>query len=280
MPLNLTDVNQFDAAVTVPVDGDVRNAASVQTGLQNLANRTRYISNLIANGIIQAQPVASLAALALLPPPTTNVLAFVPFWGLYTFDTASTSAALSNHIIVPSSGPASGRWKNAEAPYVALGGAGGATPQWQIPVPNALNVLPIVKQLAGGAYTVTTLGVYTDSGVASDPITCLAGDVLEVEAWGSLRNDNANGNLVQARIVGNNGTSNIALNSVVTLQPNTSTNVAAQAPFYLSEVYTAAAATYTFKIQLFIPNLAGASGSLLGPIVWKTKQYRPLRTNR
>ena len=280
MPQNLVDVSQFDAAVTVPVDGDVRNAASVQTGFQNVANRTRYISNLIANGLIQAQPVASIAALTALPAPTTNALAFVPFWGLYVFDTASTAAAMSNHVIVPASAPASGRWKNAEAPYVALGGAGGTVPQWQIPIPNAMNVMPIVKQLNAGPYTVTTLGAYTDSGVASDPITCLAGDVLEVEAWGSLRNDNVNGNMVQARIVGNNGVSNIALNGVVTLQPNMNANIAGQAPFYLSEVYTAAAATYTFKIQLFIPNLAGASGSLLGPIVWKTKQYRPLRTDR
>lgn len=41
----LTEASTFDATVTVPDDADTRNAASVATGFQNLANRTRYLTD-------------------------------------------------------------------------------------------------------------------------------------------------------------------------------------------------------------------------------------------
>jgi hypothetical protein len=42
MPTNLTEVDEFTADVTVPEDGDDRNAASVEVPFQALANRTKY----------------------------------------------------------------------------------------------------------------------------------------------------------------------------------------------------------------------------------------------
>lgn len=44
MPSNLTDVDAF-TTVTGPDGGDIRNAASVRSALQTLANRTRYLFN-------------------------------------------------------------------------------------------------------------------------------------------------------------------------------------------------------------------------------------------
>lgn len=43
----LTEVDAFDASITVPEDGDTRNAASVETPLQSLANRTKNLRALI-----------------------------------------------------------------------------------------------------------------------------------------------------------------------------------------------------------------------------------------
>lgn len=47
MPANLTDVDAFTSPVVVPVDGDVRNAASVVQGFQPLADRTRNLQNKV-----------------------------------------------------------------------------------------------------------------------------------------------------------------------------------------------------------------------------------------
>ncbi len=41
----LVEADTFDASVTVPADGDLRNAASVTGAFQKLANRTRYMLN-------------------------------------------------------------------------------------------------------------------------------------------------------------------------------------------------------------------------------------------
>lgn len=45
MPTNLVEADEFTASVTVPEDGDDRNAASVETGFQALTNRTRNLVN-------------------------------------------------------------------------------------------------------------------------------------------------------------------------------------------------------------------------------------------
>lgn len=46
MPVNLTDVDSFDI-VTAPAGTDVRNAASIQTSMQTVANRTRNLKNRV-----------------------------------------------------------------------------------------------------------------------------------------------------------------------------------------------------------------------------------------
>lgn len=47
MPKNLTDVSAFTAPVVVPVDADLANALSVETPFQALANRGRYLLNVL-----------------------------------------------------------------------------------------------------------------------------------------------------------------------------------------------------------------------------------------
>lgn len=45
MPKNLTDVSNFDSPVSVPVDTDVANAASVEGPFQQLADRTKFLKD-------------------------------------------------------------------------------------------------------------------------------------------------------------------------------------------------------------------------------------------
>jgi hypothetical protein len=47
MAHNLVDVDTWTAAVTVPDDGDAANAASVEAGMQDLADRTYYLHEKI-----------------------------------------------------------------------------------------------------------------------------------------------------------------------------------------------------------------------------------------
>lgn len=47
MPHNLVDVDTWTAAVAVPDDGDACNAASVEAGFQDLADRTAYTRNRV-----------------------------------------------------------------------------------------------------------------------------------------------------------------------------------------------------------------------------------------
>lgn len=50
MPTVLTEVDSYDASITVPAAGDLRTASSVQTAFQSLANRTKFFSRLINGG--------------------------------------------------------------------------------------------------------------------------------------------------------------------------------------------------------------------------------------
>lgn len=45
MPSNITDVDEFTDPVQGPTDGEAATGASVLLGLQDLANRTRYLKN-------------------------------------------------------------------------------------------------------------------------------------------------------------------------------------------------------------------------------------------
>ena len=47
MPKNLTDASTYSSPIAVPVDSDPRNAASVETPFQQLANRTKYLADRV-----------------------------------------------------------------------------------------------------------------------------------------------------------------------------------------------------------------------------------------
>jgi hypothetical protein len=88
MPTNITDVSTFSDPVVGPADGDTRNASSVLTGLQHLANRTRWIYDLLTStGIGRVRTVASVGALKALasPSPGDVVILLVGIPQVYIF---------------------------------------------------------------------------------------------------------------------------------------------------------------------------------------------------
>jgi hypothetical protein len=84
MPTNIIDVDSFDTATT-PIGSDVRNAASVTSAIQKLANRTRYLYNRIL--VVDADPTINGLRLTLtsaVPVTSSDVtnatqLYFTPF---------------------------------------------------------------------------------------------------------------------------------------------------------------------------------------------------------
>jgi hypothetical protein len=110
MPTTITDVNAFTDPITAPAGSDARVAASVVDPVQKLANRTRWLANLIggASGAGEwAYPSArartlQIAASAFASPfDTTNV---VPSWdvngsALKSFKTSAVCYFDLNHVL-------------------------------------------------------------------------------------------------------------------------------------------------------------------------------------
>jgi hypothetical protein len=61
----LVEVDAFDASVTVPDDGDTENAASVETGFQSLANRTKNLDARIADLLAKVSALEVFADVAI-----------------------------------------------------------------------------------------------------------------------------------------------------------------------------------------------------------------------
>lgn len=100
MPSNLTDVSSFDA-VSAPVGADIRNAASVRSSLQTVANRTKYL-------VDRHDALADIAALKAVASPADGLVRFVKAKGVYRFDIGSAAAEDLPFVVQPTVG--GGRW--------------------------------------------------------------------------------------------------------------------------------------------------------------------------
>ncbi len=100
MPSNLTDTSSFDT-VTGPVGADIRNAASVRSALQTLANRTRFLWD-------RGTALADIAALKAVTSPADGLIRKVKSRGTYVFDIGSAVSEALPYIVSPNAGP--GRW--------------------------------------------------------------------------------------------------------------------------------------------------------------------------
>lgn len=62
MPVNITDVYAFTSPVVAPVDGDAATAASVNTAIQALSNRTKYLNDLTIKAVSNTNNALNLTS--------------------------------------------------------------------------------------------------------------------------------------------------------------------------------------------------------------------------
>lgn len=116
MPQDITDVDEFTSPCTAPADGDTRNATSVLTPLQKLANRTRWLYNKITNGVPRVQYFADLTSLKAVTGQVDGDVALaldgLGRMGIYRYDTAYSGAEVSPYYLKPTGflDGTSGRW--------------------------------------------------------------------------------------------------------------------------------------------------------------------------
>jgi hypothetical protein len=96
MPTNLTDVEEFSDPISVPVDADPGDAASVEAPFQQLANRTRYLLDVLRGAENLYDLVAENRSIYISPA------AFVPLatsaGATHWYDTAGSEPSLTSRV--------------------------------------------------------------------------------------------------------------------------------------------------------------------------------------
>lgn len=114
MPTNIPGSSaSFPANVVGPSGGDTRNATSVNTGLEDLADRTAYLkakAGVTDEGIQRIRTVADVAALKAIGSGdrADKDVAVIPSIGVFLFESGSSATGDDSKVIQPTSG--TGRW--------------------------------------------------------------------------------------------------------------------------------------------------------------------------
>jgi hypothetical protein len=86
MPTTLTDSVTWATSISAPASGDLRRALTVETPLQQLANRTAYLKDQTeVTGVKRIQYVADFSAAAALTGLTDGDLVLIGRYGLYIY---------------------------------------------------------------------------------------------------------------------------------------------------------------------------------------------------
>jgi hypothetical protein len=117
MPKTLTDNSATFPAQTAPAGGESRTATSIETPLQNAADRAAYLKarldiiDYTGDGVRLIRRVDSLNALKAITDLTEKGIIFVDGIGLYQYLSGSTAPALDPLVVPPTiMGGAPGRW--------------------------------------------------------------------------------------------------------------------------------------------------------------------------
>lgn len=210
MSLILTDDPSTFEDVAVPQGGDARNATSLLSPFQRLANRTRQNKNRLDgiapgdDGVRSLRTVATIAALQAIGAAdhTDGSYCIVEEAGLYRFDIDSVTAASTPFVVQPTDvvGGAPGRWHLLAAGEGVLNTANGI-PQCdatgRVPAPRVRNGVIHSKAMLGflAGSTAGTLGsVLLLPGLA-------VGDLLTFQYSAKLMVGAGNTATVQANVV-------------------------------------------------------------------------------
>jgi len=196
MPQNITDVDAFTSPATSPADGDNRNASSVLTPFQTLANRTRFLYNILTStGVLKFRTVSGsvpLKALTGMADGDIAVISSVSTLGIYRFRLGSTLPADVARVGY-NANDATGSWENVGvSSLIFLGGVSGTVVQWNpssVAVPNRIVGVTTLAETSPANRDVVATGGWDDLSVTvSTPVALVIGDLVLVEADGSITN--------------------------------------------------------------------------------------------
>lgn len=202
MPTTLTETSTFTTDVTVPNDGDTRNAASVRSAFQALADRTKFLKDIIGaggTGATRLRTVTTSAALRALTDMDEGDLALLKpgdpsSQAIFVYSSGASNAEISGWIYEPDVG--GGRWLNLLWPRIS--GSTADALRWATPVPN--RVLHFDTTAWGATTTtVTPSGSWDDTEIVSNEYAVETGDKFQVTYTGSIRGI-AISNFVSARL--------------------------------------------------------------------------------
>lgn len=175
----------FTAAITLPDDGDAKNASSVNTPLEGLADQVAYLKNVTdVVGVNAIRNGTAIQMVAITAPPDGTVFNVLGI-GMYTFKVGSI-AANDSLLVIPST-DATGKWihalgfgANSNQGFVVVGAA--TAPGGRILaslVPNRLVALAFISSIPSAFTSSSSTPVdITGYGVS---LTCVAGDVLLID---------------------------------------------------------------------------------------------------
>ncbi len=214
MAKNLTEADSHAANVTVPEGGDPRTAASVETGFQQLADRTNYAHRRITGAAAMPVSKADTTAGAELASVVTTLgqQATSPYWLLEERALTGTSEKLRVYAFASGSG-------NQAIVYTRNAAYDVATAAWAVDTAGSAQKVEIgTRVLFAHALAATTSGGWTDAqwvdglasltvdeggpagvlqlaglidGAAPAKNTLYADNILQ--AWGCLETDGAGG---------------------------------------------------------------------------------------
>lgn len=192
MPQNITDVSTFTDPCTAPADGDVRNATSVLTPFQALANRTRWLYNVLTStGITKVRKVTSTTNLKAIAGPVEGDVAVLASGGIpqvYLFRSVALAGAdipgarYDSTVVI-------GQWVS---PWLYLADTSGASPRLDV------QTLPPPNRIVSVTESVQATGVAaqnaTDAGGVFGPtlnVPVETGDLVILEGHTTFAAQNA-----------------------------------------------------------------------------------------
>jgi len=179
MSKELAPAATWRSTVTCPIDGDARDAASVEAGLQDNADRSEYLYGLaVTNGVVKMRTVDDETTMKALTGMSTNDLCAVNVNGdfeprIYMFATSGTA----DDTYVHAADDSSGYWHMVSGPF--------AYEIWKMGIVTVDD--EISPDVVGTYMDITGSTIWQDLTDGATPmsltITALkAGDIIEVDA--------------------------------------------------------------------------------------------------
>lgn len=251
MPQDITDVDEFTSPCTAPADGDTRNATSVLTPLQKLANRTRWLYNKITNGVPRIKFYSDIADLRDLTGMVNGDVVVVndTYLGLYVYDTGVSGAEVYPWSIKPTGvlDGASGRWRHIFNTFGVTSATLGSN-KWIFNSPGR------VVEALEAVVTSPSSNTYADSASWQDvglslTKTLVIGDIIQLAATTVWAVDTTDSVSYRLRVEAPGG------NSVLDGSQHEVNPIAANKKnlFHATGKWTAAeAGSHTFKLQILV----------------------------